>query len=169
MTISFRFRFFISQPEILMKSEQTFCLKITMFQKFCNKKKLYSTFPLVDIQSVDKICTLFKPYFLNVVSTIIPSSTHLIISFLPTVTNLLSKSNCIFFSFFIREFKLIDSINIFQDSHRIYQVRFTFVKVFYVHALLAPIPRDSHYSNPPLINKNGTRVNFCDFVTKGTT
>ena len=117
------------------------------------------------------MCTLFKPYFLNVVSTIIPLSTpYRIISFLPTVTNLLSKSNCIFSSlfFFIKEFEIIDSINIFQDSHRNYQVRFTFVKVFFVHALLASIPRDSHYSNPSLINKNATRVNLCDFVTKGT-
>ena len=38
MAISFRFRFFLRQPEILIQSEQTFFLKITMFQKFCNKK-----------------------------------------------------------------------------------------------------------------------------------
>ena len=68
MAISFRFRIIIkSQPEILIKSEQT----LHENRNF-GTRKLYSTFPLFDTQSVDQICTLFKPYFLNVVSTIIP-------------------------------------------------------------------------------------------------
>ena len=70
MAISFRFRFFIKmQPEILIKSEQTMPENNNVLEIFATRK-LYSTFPLFDTDSVDQICTLFKPYFLNVASTI---------------------------------------------------------------------------------------------------
>ena len=71
MAISFRFRFFIkSQPEILIKSEETLPENNNVLE-LLQQENCTSTFPLFDIHSVDQICTLFKPYFLNVVTTII--------------------------------------------------------------------------------------------------
>ena len=61
----------------------------------------------------------------------------------------------VFFLFFIKEFKIIvlfissDSINIYQYSHRIYQVRFIVHAVAWIHSA-----GNLHHSNPPLINKN---------------
>ena len=166
MAISFRFRIIIKrQPGILIKSEQTLPENNNVLEIFATRK-LYSTFPLFDTQTVDQMCTLFKLYFLNVFTHLINSS---------AVTNFLGKSNCIFFlCFFINKFKIIilfissDSINIFQDSHRIYQVRFTFVKVFSVHVVACIHSAGNSHSNLPLINKNAKRVNFCDFIIMGT-
>ena len=131
MAISFRFRIIIKrQPEILIKSEQTLPENNNVLE-ILQQEKLYSTFPLFDTQTVDQMCTLFKPYFLNVFTHLINSS---------AVTNFLSK-RIFFFSFFYKRVQVIvlfissDSINIFQDSHRIYQVRSIFVKVFSVRAV----------------------------------
>ena len=63
--------------KILIKSEQTLPENNNDLE-ILQQENCTSTFPLFDTHSVDQICILFKPYFLNVVSTMLP---HLIISF----------------------------------------------------------------------------------------
>ena len=72
MAISFTFRFFIIlQPEILIKSEQTLPENNNVLE-ILQQVNFTPAFHYLIPKSVDQICTLFKPYFLNVVSTIIP-------------------------------------------------------------------------------------------------
>ena len=93
MAISFRFRIIIKsqQPEILIKSEQTLPENNDVLE-ILQQENCTPNFPIFDTQSVDQICILFKPLFY-------PSNNFI---FTYTVTNLLSKSNCIIFSFFYK-------------------------------------------------------------------
>ena len=86
------------------------------------------------------------------------------------MTNLLSKSNCILFSFFYNHIILLRTQSLsFKIPIAFTRYDLHFVKVFSVHAVACiHSAGNRHYANQQLINKNATRVNFCDFVTRGT-